>query len=93
MPTVELPTLVRDPCDERTERDELAVGEVRQSGGAVDEGQTDRADPHDRREHETVQERLRKDRPTALGLTDVLSEEEAAHLALRRVHLQLAFGR
>ena len=76
--------LVHPPRDDGAERDELAVGEVGQPGGAVDQRQPDGGDGDDQPELDAVGDRLREDVPASLGLAAVLAEEVVEDLALRR---------
>ncbi len=70
------PAAVEPQGDQRAERDHLAVGEVRQPGRAEDQREPDRRDGDDHRQLEAVGEGLRELAPLALGLTQVLAEEE-----------------
>ena len=74
--------LVDPPGDDRTERDELAVGEVGQPGRAVDQRQPDRGDGDDQAELDAVGDRLRQPVPPAVDLALRLAQEVVEDLPL-----------
>ena len=79
--------LVHPPRDDRPERDELTVGEVRQPRRAVDQRQADGGDGDDQAELDPVGDRLGQLIPPALGLaaarTEVVVEDLASRSAER----------
>ena len=85
------PAAVEPPRDQRSERHHLTVGEVGQPGRAEDERQADRRDGDDHRQFQPVGDRLRELAPLALGLAQVLAEEERPRRAAVGVDVQNVF--